>query len=147
MPTLFGVDPVNEICILADSGSNGCRSHAWKYFLQHDLVNEFQLTVTVVHYPTGTSKWNSIEHRLFSEGSKNWAGVPLETVEVILNYLPRRRLGSPLQPRSWIPHTSAGSKSASTRWISSTLNATIPCTSGTMRSNRYRRISKSRPIE
>ena len=55
--------------------------------LQHNLVNEFQLAVTVAHYPTGTAKWNPIEHRLFSELSKNWTGVPLETVEVILNYL------------------------------------------------------------
>jgi len=78
----------NEICILADSGgSNGCRPRAWKYFLQHKLANEFQLAVTVAHYPTGTSKWNPIEHRLFSEVSKNWPGVPLETIEVILNYL------------------------------------------------------------
>jgi len=73
---------------LADSGgSNGRRPRAWKYFLQHNFVNEFQLADTVAHYPTETSKWNPIEHRLFSEVSKNWAGVPLETVEVILNYL------------------------------------------------------------
>ena len=78
----------NELYILADSGgSNGCRPRAWKYFLQHNLVNPFNLTVTVAHYPSGASKWNPIEHRLFSEVSKNWAGVPLETVETILNYL------------------------------------------------------------
>ena len=77
-----------ELCILADSGgSNGCRPRAWKYFLQYNLVNPFHITVTVAHYPSGASKWNPIEHRLFSEVSKNWAGVPLESMEVILNYL------------------------------------------------------------
>lgn len=77
-----------KLCLLADSGgSNGCRPRAWKYFLQHRLVNPFQITVTVTHYPSGTSKWNPIEHRLFSEVSKNWAGVPLESMEIILNYL------------------------------------------------------------
>ena len=77
-----------ELIILADSGgSNGCRPHAWKYFLQHRLANAHNLKITLAHYPTGTSKWNPIEHRLFSEVSKNWAGVPLECYEVILNYL------------------------------------------------------------
>lgn len=55
--------------------------------MQHTLVNAFNLTVTVAHYPAGASKWNPIEHRLFSEASKNWAGVPLETIETILNCL------------------------------------------------------------
>ena len=78
----------NELMILADSGgSNRCRPRAWKHFPQHTLVNAFNLTVTVAHYPAGASKWNPIEHRLFSEVSKNWAGVPLETVETMLKYL------------------------------------------------------------
>ena len=61
--------------------------YAWKYFLQHRLANAHNLKITLAHYPTGTSKWNPIEHRLFSEVSKNWAGVPLESYEVILNCL------------------------------------------------------------
>ena len=77
-----------ELYILADSGgSNGYRSRAWKYFLQHKLANQFDLTVTVAHYPSGASKWNPIEHRLFSEVSKHWAGIPLETLSIILHYL------------------------------------------------------------
>ncbi len=77
-----------ELVILADSGgSNGCRPHAWKYFLQQLLANDCNLQVRVAHYPSGTSKWNPIEHRLFSEVSKHWAGVPLESFEVILKYL------------------------------------------------------------
>lgn len=75
-----------ELLILADSGgSNGYRPRAWKYFLQHHLVNPFNLTVTVAHYPSGASKWNPIEHRLFSEVSKQWAGIPLTSLEIILN--------------------------------------------------------------
>ena len=75
-----------ELLILADSGgSNGYRSRAWKYFLQHQLSTPFGLNVTVAHYPSGASKWNPIEHRLFSEASKRWAGIPLDSIKTILN--------------------------------------------------------------
>lgn len=68
----------SELLILADSGgSNGARCRLWKCALQEKLVDRFQLAVTVCHYPTGASKWNPIEHRLFSEISKHWAGQPL----------------------------------------------------------------------
>ena len=77
-----------HIAILADSGgSNSATSRAWKYGLQTRLCNRHGLCVSVAHYPTGASKWNPIEHRLFCEISKNWAGRPLETYEIILNYL------------------------------------------------------------
>ena len=77
-----------KLLILADAGgSNGCRPRAWKYFLQRLVANPFGLTVTVAHYPAGASKWNPIEHRMFSEVSKNWAGVPLETFDTLLKYL------------------------------------------------------------
>jgi hypothetical protein len=67
-----------ELLILADSGgSNAARCRRWKYALQEKLVDRFGLAVTVCHYPTGASKWNPIEHRLFSEISKHWAGQPL----------------------------------------------------------------------
>ena len=70
--------PAPELLILADSGgSNGARCRLWKYALQEKLVDRFQLAVTVCHYPPGASKWNPIEHRLFSEISKHWAGQPL----------------------------------------------------------------------
>ena len=63
---------------LADSGgSNGARCRLWKCALQEKLADRFGLAVTVCHYPTGASKWNPIEHRLFSEISKHWAGQPL----------------------------------------------------------------------
>ena len=77
----------DSLAILADGGgSNGSNCRAWKNGLQHRLCNRHGLTVTVAHYPTGTSKWNPIEHRLFSELSKNWAGRPLDSLETILKY-------------------------------------------------------------
>ena len=78
----------NKLLILADSGSsNGVRPRAWRYYLQHVICNKHQLDITVCHYPTGTSKWNPIEHRLFSEISKNWAGKPLGNYETVLKYI------------------------------------------------------------
>ena len=66
-----------ELLILADSGgSNAARCRLWKYALQEKLVDPYQLAVTVCHYPTGASKWNPIEHRVFSEMSKHCAGLP-----------------------------------------------------------------------
>lgn len=77
-----------ELFILADSGgSNGCRPRAWKSSLQNSLCDPYGITVTVAHYPNGASKWNPIEHRLFSEISKNWSGVPLVDLETILGYI------------------------------------------------------------
>jgi hypothetical protein len=77
-----------ELLILADGGgSNGARCRAFKYGLQTRLADEFDIAVTVCHYPTGASKWNPIEHRLFSEISKNWAGCPLRDRATILNYI------------------------------------------------------------
>ena len=71
-----------KLLILADSGgSNSCSSWAWKTEIQAQLCNPFGITVTIAHYPTGASKWNPIEHRLFSEISKNWAAEPLVSYE------------------------------------------------------------------
>lgn len=71
--------------VLADAGgSNGCRPRLWKYCLQ-DLADRYGLVVTVCHYPRGASKWNPVEHRLFGPISTNWAGVPLQTPEVMLS--------------------------------------------------------------
>ena len=76
-----------QLLILADGGgSNSCRARAWKLGLQEVLCDRLGLTVTVCHYPTGASKWNPIEHRFFSELSKNWAGKPLDSYETVLNY-------------------------------------------------------------
>jgi hypothetical protein len=78
----------DHLLLLADAGgSNGCRIRAWKERLQVQLCDRFGLTVTVCHYPTGCSKWNPIEHRLFSQISCNWAGVPLRTWDTLLAFI------------------------------------------------------------
>lgn len=76
-----------ELLICADSGgSNGSRSVLWKYYLQ-ELANETGLNIAVCHYPPGTSKWNKIEHKMFSFISMNWKGKPLISYEVIINLI------------------------------------------------------------
>jgi len=78
----------DSILILADSGgSNSSRVRAWKCGLQEKLCDAFGLKVRVAHYPPGASKWNPIEHRLFSQVSKNWAGHPLTSYETMLKYI------------------------------------------------------------
>src|SRR5438045_4792536 len=77
-----------QLLILADTGgSNSCRTGAWKTELQSQLCNRFSLAVTIAHYPTGASKWNPIEHRLFSEISKNWAAEPLDSYQKMLKFI------------------------------------------------------------
>ncbi|MBA7548780.1 ISAzo13 family transposase ISArch16 [subsurface metagenome] len=77
----------NKLLILVDGGgSNGHRCHMWKIKIQDILCNKHNLEVTVCHYPPGASKWNLIEHRLFSEISKNWKGTPLIDFETVLKY-------------------------------------------------------------
>jgi len=76
-----------KILICADSGgSNGYRTRLWKAELQK-LANETDREITVCHYPPGTSKWNKIEHRLFSHITMNWRGRPLTSYEVIVNLI------------------------------------------------------------
>jgi hypothetical protein len=78
---------VGRVLICADSGgSNAHRSRAWKYYLQ-EFADDFGLKVTVCHYPPGTSKWNKIEHRMFSHISLNWQGQPLESYETVVNLI------------------------------------------------------------
>jgi len=77
-----------HLLILADTGgSNSARRGAWKDQLQSQLCDRFGLTVTVAHYPTGASKYNPIERRLFSQISRNWAGEPLTSYEKILKFI------------------------------------------------------------
>jgi hypothetical protein len=79
-----------SLAILADGGgSNSSVSRAWKFGLQRELCDRHTLSVTVAHFPAGASKWNPIEHRLFSELSNNWAGRPLDSLETILKYARR----------------------------------------------------------
>jgi hypothetical protein len=76
-----------RLLICADSGgSNGNRTRAWKLHLQA-LSDETGMSITVCHYPPGTSKWNKIEHRLFSFISLNWKGKPLVNYETVVNLI------------------------------------------------------------
>ena len=76
-----------RLLICADGGgSNGSRNRAWKYFLQQ-LSDECGLEITVCHYPPGTSKWNKIEHRMFSFISLNWKGEPLVSFETVIQLI------------------------------------------------------------
>lgn len=76
-----------KLLINADSGgSNGYRIHLWKYELQK-FCNEFHLAISVSHYPPGTSKWNKIEHRLFSFITQNWRGRPLVDYRTIVELI------------------------------------------------------------
>ena len=76
-----------ELMITADSGGgNGSRNRLWKTELQK-LSNEFNIKIHVCHFPPGTSKWNKIEHRLFSRITQNWRGKPLETYDIARNLI------------------------------------------------------------
>ena len=75
------------LLITADGGgSNGSRNRLWKVALQ-ELANDIGLRIAVCHFPPGTSKWNKIEHRMFSHISMNWRGRPLISHEVIVNLI------------------------------------------------------------
>jgi Rhodopirellula transposase DDE domain len=78
----------HKVLILADAGgSNGYRPRLWKQQIQVQLADCFGIEVMICHYPTGASKWNPVEHRLFSYISLNWAGVPLRSFETMLSYI------------------------------------------------------------
>lgn len=90
-----------RILILADAGgSNGCRPRLWKLKLQEEVADSCGLEVTVCHYPRGGSKWNPIEHRLFSRISTNWAGQPLRSLEIMLGYLRGTRTAAGLKVKA-----------------------------------------------
>jgi Rhodopirellula transposase DDE domain len=77
----------DELLITADGGgSNSCRSRLWKVALQ-ELADQIKLKLRVCHFPPGTSKWNKIEHRLFSFITQNWRGKPLVNRQAIVNLI------------------------------------------------------------
>lgn len=78
----------DKLLILADAdGSNNCRYWLWKQQVQIQLADQFGIDVMICHYPTGASKYNPIEHRLFSQISCNWVGKSLRCWETLLNYI------------------------------------------------------------
>jgi len=92
-----------RLLILADTGgSNSAARGAWKDRLQQELCDRFGLTVTVAHYPTGASKYNPIERRLFSQISNNWAGEPLGSYQKILKFIRTTKTSTGLKVRAWL---------------------------------------------
>lgn len=86
-----------RLLITADSGgSNGHRNRLWKYELQR-LADETGMIIEVCHYPPGTSKWNKIEHRLFCHITRNWRGVPLESLQVVVSLVSSTRTAEGLE--------------------------------------------------
>jgi hypothetical protein len=95
-----------ELLITADGGgSNGYRVRLWKVELQA-FADATGLAVTVCHFPPGTSKWNKIEHRMFSEITKNWRGRPLESHETIVSLIGETRTATGLAIRAGLDRTS-----------------------------------------
>jgi len=91
---------VHEMLVTADSGgSNSARSRLWKVALQ-ELADETRLTLTVCHFPPGTSKWNRIEHRLFSFIAQNWRGKPLVSLQAIVELIGHTRTAQGLKVRA-----------------------------------------------
>jgi hypothetical protein len=75
----------DKLLILADAGgSNGCRFRLFKQKIQERLADLHALEVTLAHYPTGASKWNPVEHRLFGPISCNWQGIPLRSLDIMV---------------------------------------------------------------
>ena len=103
-----------ELLITADSGgSNAARTRLWKVALQ-ELADVTGLTLTVCHFPPGTSKWNKIEHRLFSFITQNWRGKPLVTVQAIVELIGNTRTTKGLVVKAALdPHDYASGKKVS----------------------------------
>ena len=90
------------VLLCADGGgSNGVRNRAWKYHVQR-LADHLRRDITVCHYPPGTSKWNKIEHRLFSFISMNWRGRPLISYETVINLIGATRTKSGLRVKAML---------------------------------------------
>lgn len=91
-----------RILITADSGgSNSPRTRLWRWELQR-LANETGLKIELCHFPPGTSKWNKIEHRLFCHITRNWRGVPLESLEIVVNLIGSTRTKEGLEVHAWL---------------------------------------------
>ncbi len=89
-----------RLLITADGGgSNGSRCRLWKVELQ-GFADETGLSVSVCHFPPGTSKWNKIEHRMFCHITENWRGRPLVSREVVVNLIGSTKTGAGLEVRA-----------------------------------------------
>ena len=116
-----------RLLITADSGgSNGARVRLWKWELQQ-LADETGLEISVCHFPPGTSKWNKIEHRLFSFISQNWRGKPLISHQVIIDLIAATTTKTGrLSKAKLTPTSRAGPKCPISRWPTSTSQREVP---------------------
>jgi len=95
-------DHPRRLLITADSGgSNSSRNRLWKLELQK-FANDTGMIIEVCHFPPGTSKWNKIEHRVFCHITRNWQGVPLETLEVVVQLIGSTRTNTGLEVHCWL---------------------------------------------
>lgn len=102
---LWRYSGAGRLLIEADAGgANAATKWEWKVALQR-LADEFDLIITVTHYPPGASKWNPIDHRMFSLISANWAGEPLVSYETILGYIGRTRSSKGFRCRACLDET------------------------------------------
>ncbi len=91
-----------RLLITADSGgSNSPRTRLWLWELQQ-FADKTGLILELCHYPPGTSKWNKIEHRLFCHITHNWQGVPLETLEIVVNLIGSTKTKQGLEVHAWL---------------------------------------------
>ena len=122
-----------RLLITADGGgSNGSRVRLWKHELQK-LANELDINIAVQHLQQGTSKWNKIEHRLFSYISQNWRAQPLVSYRVIVDLISATttKTGLTVRCESTRPSTRRASPSPTPRWRPSTSPDTISTANGT----------------
>ena len=95
----------SKIIITADcGGSNGYRVRLWKRELQK-LANEIQKEIVVRHFPPGTSKWNKVEHKLFSFISRNWRARPLVSMETVINLISNTKNKKGLEVQAFLDST------------------------------------------
>jgi Rhodopirellula transposase DDE domain len=129
-----------RLVITADGGgSNGARLRLWKRELQR-LADDLGLAVTVCHLPPGTSKWNKIEHRLFSFITQNWRGRPLVSHQVIVQLIAATTTGTASRSiaNSTPTATPPALSSTTPKWPLSTSAVTTSMASGTTPSPRDR---------
>ena len=94
---------VSKLLLLCDGGgSNGYKNRLWKVGLYHKICRRYGIDVTVCHYPSGASKWNPIEHRLFSFISLEWAGIPLQSLAIMLHCIRSTKTGTGLRVNAFL---------------------------------------------
>ena len=91
-----------RLLVTADcGGSNSPRTRLWRWELQR-LANKTGLAIEVCHYPPGTSKWNKIEHRLFCHITRNWQGIPLKDLTIVVNLIGSTKTQEGLEVHAWL---------------------------------------------